>query len=78
MQVREQFGEQLFDVIAVLDVKKATGRSVGSHRTYKAENLGEVDENLAAKLAALSMLDDGAFVEGLGHKVNPTSYWVLK
>ena len=78
VQVREYMGEQVFDVIAVLDVKKATGAKVGSHRTYKAEELDTVDENLSARLAALSMLDDGAFVEGLGHKVNPTSYWVLK
>lgn len=78
VQVREYLGEQVFDVITVLDVKKATGRSVGAHRTFKAEELAEVDENLAHKMAALSMLDDGAFVEGLGHKVNPTSYWVLK
>lgn len=78
VQVREYMGEQVFDVIAVLDIKKASAKHVGSHRTYKAEELAEVDENLAAKMAALSMLDDGAFVEGLGHKVNPTSYWVLK
>lgn len=78
VQVREYMGEQVFDVIAVLDVKKATGAKVGSHRTYKPEELDTVDENLSARLAALSMLDDGAFVEGLGHKVNPTSYWVLK
>lgn len=78
VQVREYMGEQVFDVIVVLDVKKANGRSVGAHRTYKADELDGVDENLASRLAALSMLEDGAFVEGLGHKVNPTSYWVLK
>ena len=78
VQVREYMGEQVFDVIVVLDVKKARGRTVGSHHTYKAEELDTVDENLASRLAALSMLDNGAFVEGLGHKVNPTSYWVLK
>ena len=78
VQVREYLGEQVFDVITVMDVKKATGRSVGAHQTYKAEELDTVDENLASRLAALSMLDDGAFVEGLGLKVNPTSYWVLK
>jgi len=86
VQVREYLGEQvfdviavLFDVIAVLDVKKATARTeVGAHRTYKAEELDDVDENLASRLAALSMLENDAFVEGLGHKVSPTSYWVLK
>jgi hypothetical protein len=78
VQVREYLGEQVFDVIVVLDVKKATGRSVGTHRTYKSEELAEVDENLPSRLATLSMLENGAFVEGLGHKVSETSYWVLK
>ena len=78
VQVREYMGEQVFDVIAVLDIKKATRSMVGAHRTYKGEELMELDENLPNRLAALSMLDDGAFVEGLGHKVSATSYWVLK
>jgi hypothetical protein len=78
VQVREYMGEQVFDVIAVLDVKKATAARVGAHRTYKGEELIELDENLPNRLAALSMLDDGAFVEGLGHKVNAMCYWVLK
>lgn len=78
VQVREYMGEQVFDVIAVLDVKKATAARVGAHRTYKGEELTELDENLPNKMAALSMLEDGAFVEGLGHKVNATCYWVLK
>jgi hypothetical protein len=78
VQVREYLGEQVFDVIAVLDVRRATAAKVGAHHTYKAEELSTLDENLPNKMAALSMLEDGAFVEGLGHKVNPTSYWVLK
>lgn len=78
VQVREYMGEQVFDVIVVLDVKKANAAKVGAHRTYKAEELIELDENLPNKMAALSMLEDGAFVEGLGHKVNATCYWVLK
>lgn len=78
VQVREYMGEQVFDVIAVLDIKKTTRAMVGAHRTYKGEELMELDENLPNRLAALSMLDDGAFVEGLGHKVSATSYWVLK
>lgn len=78
VQVREYMGEQVFDVIAVLDVKKATAARVGAHRTYKGEELIELDENLPNRMAALSMLEDGAFVEGLGHKVNATCYWVLK
>ena len=78
VQVREYMGEQVFDVITVLDVKKSNAAKVGAHRTYKGEELAELDENLPNKMAALSMLEDGAFVEGLGHKVNATSYWVLK
>ena len=78
VQVREYMGNQVFDVIAVLDVKKASSRHVGAHRTYTGEQLAEFDENLPSRLAALSMLENDAFVEGLGHKVSPTAYWVLK
>jgi hypothetical protein len=62
----------------VLDIKKTSIYSFAPPRAYKAHELAEVDENLPSRLATLSMLEDDAFVEGLGHKVSPTSYWVLK
>jgi hypothetical protein len=78
VQVRECMGEQVFDVIPVFDIKKTPISNLGTHQTYNAEKLAQFDEDLPNKLAALSMLDDGAFVEGLGLKANESRYWVLK
>jgi hypothetical protein len=78
VQVREYMGQQVFDVLTVHDVKRASGRGLGEHKTYTAEQLAELDENLVARMSALSMLDRNSFVEGLGLKMSDTNYWVLK
>lgn len=83
VKLREYLGEQVFDVIPVLDIKKARiGSSASSrptvHTTYTLDELMALDADLPPKLSTLSMLDNYAFVEGLGQKVSPTSYWVLK
>jgi len=78
VHVREYMGEPVFDVVPVLDIKKASAHRLGMNHVCTSAQLAEMDESLPNKLAALSMLDKGAFVEGLGHKVNDTSYWVLK
>lgn len=78
VQVRDHMGEQVFDVIVILDVKKATSKHVQPHKTLSADELATLDEELPSRLATLSMLDKGAFVEGLGLKASDTAYWVLK
>jgi hypothetical protein len=78
VQVREYMGEQVFDVIPVFDIKQMTVSNLGTHTTYNADGLAQFDEELPSKLAALSMLEDGAFVEGLGLKANEVRFWVLK
>ena len=78
VKVREYAGEQLFDVITMMDMGRAVQVKLPPHTTFKSHELEGLDENLPSRLAALSMLDNGAFVEGLGIKVSPTSYWVLK
>ena len=78
VQVREFMGEQVFDVIVVYDVKRASGNIVSEHKSYKAHELDSVDESIVAKMSALSMLENGAFVDGLGLKISDRNYWVLK
>jgi len=78
VQARQYLGEQVFDVLTVYDVKRVHIRGLGDHKTVKGHELDSVDENLASRIAALSMLTDGVFVEGLGHKINDSMYWVLK
>jgi len=38
----------------------------------------ELPDDLAHKLASLSMLNDEAYVEGLGMRVSASTYWVVK
>lgn len=77
--VREQMGEQVFDVISLYDLKNIGRRALDEpHQVCNAQQLEELDPELPSKLAALSMLDNDKFVEGLGYKVSATTYWVLK
>jgi hypothetical protein len=78
VQVREYMGEQVFDVIPVFDIRQMRSSNLGTHTTYNADGLAQFDAELPSKLAALSMLEDGAFVEELGLKANEVRYWVLK
>jgi hypothetical protein len=73
--VRDFAGGQMFDVAEVLDMKRATVRNLGEIKAYTPE---ELPEDIGHKIAALSMLEGEAFVEGLGMRVSPTSYWVLQ
>lgn len=75
VQVRDRGGVQMFDVITVLDIKKASPQSIGSPTQYSAETL---PEDIAHKLAALSMLQGYTFVEGLGQKLSDAQFWVLQ
>lgn len=75
VQVRNFAGHQTFDVLDVCNVRTARPPVDGGTKTYTPE---ELPEEIGHKLAALSMLEGEAFVEGLGMRVSPTSYWVLK
>lgn len=72
--VRNHNGEQVFDIITVLDVTRAVASNIGAHKTCA---MHELPEGVPEKLAALSMLENGKYIDGLGFKVNDTSYWVL-
>jgi hypothetical protein len=77
VQVRQYLGEQVFDVLPVTDIHKAKGKLMTPHTGVRADELAVLDENLPNRLAALSMLEDGGFVDGLGQKISGVSYWVL-
>lgn len=78
VSVSEEFGEQVFNVVTVLDVKRAHIDPSVKVASLKGEELSTVDEELPHKLATLSMLEAGNFIEGLGIKVNDRAYWVMK
>lgn len=74
VNVRLYREEMLCDVIEVLDADKrykmAPDKPVA---TYKMEDL---PENIAGSLAALSMVEDGHYVHGVGLRVDSTTFWV--
>ena len=72
--VRNLNGEQVFDIITVLDVTRANANNIGAHKTCTVH---ELPEGVPEKMATLSMIDGGRYIDGLGFKVNDTSYWVL-
>ena len=74
IKVRMHFDEQVCDVVRMFDVRNRYAHEIKDATTCK---ITELDPELSHKLAALSMLDEKRFVEGLGYKVNDSSYWVL-
>ena len=75
--VRDEFGHQVFDVIEAYDIKRAS-RVASTQWATKTLLPNDVPDELSGKLAALSMLTDDNYVEGLGMRVSPTTYWVIK
>lgn len=73
--VRYQHGEQVFDVLAVHDIMRSRTKNLGAN--YNVHTAETLPEGVAEKVAALSMLEDGKFIDDLGLKVSDLSYWVL-
>ena len=75
----ELAGAQMFDVVMVYDIKNTTSvKNSKDYKTFTFAEMAEFDAELPNKLAALSMLEAGAFVEGLGLKESGTCWWVFK
>ena len=75
--VRDEFGHQVFDVIEAYDIKR-TSRVTKTNWSTKTLLPSDLPEDLTHKLAALSMLTDENYVDGLGMRVSPTTYWVIR
>jgi len=76
VNVRIHREEMLCDVIEVLDANKRS--RLGSDlpvTTYKMEDL---PEGVAGNLAALSMVGDDHYVDGVGLRVDSTTFWVQR
>ena len=74
VNVRLYHEEMICDVIEVLDANKhfkiAPDAAVVTHK------MEDLPENIAGSLAALSMVEDGHFVDGVGLRVDSTTFWV--
>jgi hypothetical protein len=77
--VRSRGGRQVFDVIRVTDMRNSVQKMfrVPARPTVTSYTQDDLPQDIAQKLAALSMLKDDSFIENLGFKVSSTSYWVI-
>lgn len=76
VSARNQGDEQVFDVLSMSNIKGSNNKQ--SHHSLSPAEVEALDAELPQKIAALSMLEDGGFVEGLGMRVSAKTYWVLK
>lgn len=74
VQTRMLGDEQIFEVLEVFDVK--SNNLKGSQQQPQVFKADDLPEDIAGKMAALSMLEKGGYVEGLGMKATDTTYWV--
>jgi hypothetical protein len=71
--VREQDGGQVFDVMRNLEVGRSDALDKTPVETFTETTL---PEDIAGKIAALSMLQTNNYVDGLGMRVSNITYWV--
>ena len=79
VRLRERLGEQVMDAI-VIDEFKDESNIHRMKNEGKPEVVCEVStapRELVEKIAVLSMLENGAFVEDVGMKVTSNTFWVL-
>ena len=76
VNVRIHREEMVCDVIEVLDANKRTRLETNMPvATYKMEDL---PEGIAGNLAALSMVEDDHYVDGVGLRVDSATFWVQR
>jgi hypothetical protein len=76
VHVRIDRDEMMCDVIEALDVQKVSCIDKGAPTvTYK---MNELPEHIAGNLAALSMVEDDHYVDGVGLRVNSSTFWVQR
>jgi hypothetical protein len=76
VNVRIHREEMLCDVSEVLDANKRSSLGIDIPvTTYKMEDL---PEHIGGSLAALSMVEDDHYVDGVGLRVDSTTFWVQR
>ena len=76
VNVRIHREEMVCDVIEVLDANKRLRMDTTAPvMTYKMD---ELPEDIAGNLAALSMVDDDHYVDGVGLRVDSSTFWVQR
>lgn len=76
VNVRIQRDDMVCDVVEVLDVdKQYTVSNTATQTTY---SMSELPEHIAGNLAALSMVEDEHYVDGVGLRVDSSTFWVQR
>ena len=76
VSIRQFHDEQMFEVVRVTDIGNLDSKQVLPEA--KAYTLPELPEDIAHKIAALTMLENDKHVEGLGVRVSAYEYWVFE
>jgi hypothetical protein len=76
VNVRIHREEMVCDVIEVLDAQKRN--RLDPHAAVITYKMEELPEDIAGNLAALSMVEDNHYVDGVGFRVDSATFWVQK
>jgi hypothetical protein len=76
VNVRIHREEMVCDVIEVLDAQKRN--RLDPHAAVITYKMEELPEDIAGNLAALSMVEDNHYVDGVGLRVDSATFWVQK
>jgi hypothetical protein len=73
VNIAERWGKQVVNCARIKDVTTSYNPEVEMVRSYEPD---EVSEDMQHKCAAMSMCEDGHFVEGVGYKVNAHTFYL--
>ena len=73
VNIAERWGKQVVHCARIKDVTNKYSPELELVRTYEPD---EVSEDMQHKCAAMSMCEDGHFVEGVGYKVNAHTFYL--
>jgi len=73
VNIAERWGKQVVHCARIKDVTISYSPELELVRTYEPD---EVSEDMQHKCAAMSMCEDGHFVEGVGYKVNANTFYL--
>ena len=76
VNVRIHREEMVCDVIEVLDANKR--HRLETHTPVTTYKMEELPDGVAGNLAALSMVEDGHYVDGVGLRVDSATFWVQR
>lgn len=76
VQMRMMGDEQMFDIFELFDVQPGASRFKVAPQDVIQRKMDEMPEDIIGKIGALSIVQDGHYVDGLGMKVSDAVYWV--